>query len=101
MSQVEETGNGLGFIRNWNNGQSVAVVGLAAGGDQTFTVRGAPSGTYRDAVTGGTIVANDGTLTFTVRAQSAGIWVLNGPGKLGEDGPFLRLTPALEPRSEA
>jgi hypothetical protein len=31
-----------------------------------------------------------GQLSFTVRAYSAGIYVLDGPGKIGTDGAFLR-----------
>ena len=44
----------------------------------------ASNGETRDAVTG------DGHIGFQVKANSAGIWVLDGPGKIGEDGAFLR-----------
>ena len=47
-------------------------------------------GLYRDCVTGGEMHVSGGTISFGVAANSAGIWVLNGPGKIGEDGPFLR-----------
>ena len=32
----------------------------------------------------------NGSLSFHVRGNSAGIYVLDGPGKIGEDGVFLR-----------
>jgi len=66
------------------------VVGLAAASAQAFTVTGVRNGTYRDAVTGATITVGNGALSFTVNASSAGIYVLNGPGKIGVDGDFLR-----------
>jgi hypothetical protein len=90
MTLVHEWGAGMSFVRDWNNGQSYAVVGLAAGDGQHITVVGIRNGTYRDAVTGNTVRVTDGNLTFDVKAQSAGIYVLDGPGKIGTDGPFLR-----------
>ena len=53
--------------------------------------RAAKSGSEtRDAVTGGEIGVGGGHIGFQVKANSAGIWVLDGPGKIGEDGAFLR-----------
>jgi len=90
MSKVNELGSSMSFVRDFNNGQSYAVVGLAAGGDRSFTVSGVRNGTYRDAVTGNVVTVTGGQLSFTVRANSAGIYVLDGPGKIGTDGAFLR-----------
>ena len=90
MSNINEFGSGMSFIRNFNQGESVAVVGLATGGGQNFTVNGVPNGVYRDAVTGREVSAQGGRISFSVQARSAGIYVLNGPGKIGEDGDFLR-----------
>ena len=90
MSQVNEFGNGISFVRDFQSGQSYAVVGLAAASAQAFTVTGVRNGTYRDAVTGATVTVGNGTLSFTVNASSAGIYVLGGPGKIGVDGDFLR-----------
>ncbi|MGZ9092608.1 MAG: alpha-amylase family glycosyl hydrolase, partial [Rhodoplanes sp.] len=90
MGSVNEWGSGMSFVRDWNNGESYAVIGLAMGGDQNITVGGLRNGTYRDAVSGGEITVDDGTISFGVRGNSAGIWVLNGPGRIGEDGPYLR-----------
>jgi glycosidase len=90
MSKVSELGGGMSFVRDLDDGESYAVVGLAASGDQGFTVSGVRNGTYRDAVTGSVIQVVNGTLSFTVKGRSAGIYVLNGPGKIGADGAFLR-----------
>jgi hypothetical protein len=90
MSQVSEQGNGLSFVRDYQNGQSYAVVGLAAATTQSFTISGVRNGTYRDAVTGRVVTVGNGTLAFTVNGSSAGIYVLDGPGKIGVDGDFLR-----------
>ena len=94
MEKVNEWGAGMSFVRNYVNsnasGDSYAVVGLAAGGDQGITVSGIPNGTYTDAVTGAQIQVNGGSISFTVKAYSAGVYVLNGPGKIGSDGTYLR-----------
>jgi len=90
MSRINEFGSGISFVRDFGNGQSYAVVGLAAGADSSFTVSGIRNGTYRDAVTGRVATVTGGQLSFTVLAHSAGIYVLDGPGKLGADGAFLR-----------
>jgi hypothetical protein len=54
------------------------------------TVGGIRNGTYADAVTGNRITVSGGSITFPVKRNSAGIYVLNGPGKIGADGVFLR-----------
>jgi glycosidase len=90
MSQVNEFGSGMSFVRDFQSGQSYAVVGLAASATQSFTVTGVRNGTYTDAVTGRVVTVGNGTLVFTVNAASAGIYVLGGPGKIGVDGDFLR-----------
>ncbi|WP_428263254.1 alpha-amylase family glycosyl hydrolase [Haliangium sp.] len=90
MLQVNEFGSGMSFVRDYNGGESYAVVGLATGFGQNFSVSGVRNGTYRDAVTGNVVTVSGGTLSFSVRAHSAGIYVLDGPGKIGQDGAFLR-----------
>jgi len=84
--------SGMSFVRDYRNGESYAVVGLAAFVDQEITVDHVRNGIYADAVTGQTqVVATAGTtLSFSVKGNSAGIWILNGPGKLGQDGAYLR-----------
>jgi len=90
MHRVDEFANGITFVRDYNNGESYAVVGLAIGGDRTLSVQGLRNGAYVDAVTGRRIVVDAGAISFPVQGNSAGIYVLNGPGKIGEDGVFLR-----------
>ena len=90
MGSVGEWGSGMSFVRDWNNGESYAVVGLAMGSDQNITVGGVRNGRYTDAVSGGAIDVGGGSISFSVPANSAGIWVLNGPGRIGEPGPYLR-----------
>ncbi len=87
MSHIHEWGSGMSFVRDHNNGESYAVVGLAIGGGQDINIR---NGIYRDAVTGHEITANGGHLSFHARGNSAGIYVLDGPGKIGVDGTYLR-----------
>ena len=89
MTQVNEWGSGMSFVRDLSHEGSYAVVGLSIGSDQQVEIGGVRPGTYRDAVTGGTL-HSDGHLGFHVKANSAGIWVLDGPGKVGEDGAYLR-----------
>ncbi len=88
MSHINEWGAGMSFVREYE-GQWI-VVGLASGSDQTVSVSNLPPGTYRDAVTGMSRTVGDGSLNFSVKAYSAGIWVLDGPGKIGTDGVYLR-----------
>ena len=90
MSHVNEWGGGMSFVRDYNNGESYAVVGLAMGGDQDITVGNIRNGNYADAVTGNRINVSNGSIFFHVRGNSAGIYVLNGPGRIGEDGVYLR-----------
>ena len=84
--------SGMSFVRNFNNAESYAVVGLSAFIDQEITVSRVLPGNYVDAVTGAaqTVATSTRSITFTVKGNSAGIWVLNGPGKIGEDGTWLR-----------
>jgi hypothetical protein len=90
MKKVNEWGAGMSFVRDWDNGSSYVVVGLATGYSQNITVTGIRNGLYRDAVTGREINVSGGNITFNVKNHSASIYVLNGPGKIGNDGHFLR-----------
>lgn len=88
MSHVNEWGSGMSFVREFES--SYAVVGLSTGFGQNITVGGVRNGTYRDAVTGNTINVSSGTISFNVGAYSIGVYVLDGPGKIGNDGVYLR-----------
>lgn len=86
MSHLNEFCNGMTFVRDYNDGESYAAVGLAIGGGQDMTLSGVRNGEYVDAVTGNRVVVSNGNLSFQVKGNSAGIYVLNGPGKIGEEG---------------
>lgn len=88
MENVNEWGAGVSFVRHVDN--AYAVVGLAAATQQQISVSGIPNGTYRDAVTGAQVQVSNGAIAFAVKPFSAGIYVLNGPGKIGSDGVYLR-----------
>jgi len=77
-------GNGVGFVRT--HGSQTVAVGLAKDGNVTFTFSNLPNGIYRDAVTGTEVTVSGGRLTFAVGASSAGVYVLNGPGRIGASG---------------
>lgn len=84
--------SGMSFVRNFNNGESYAVIGLSAFVEQEITVERVLPGEYTDAITGETqlVATSTRSITFSVKDNSAGIWVRNGPGKIGNDGPYLR-----------
>ena len=88
-TRVNEWGSGMSFVRDLSEQGSYAVIGLAIGSDQQVEIGGIRPGIYRDAVTGGEQRCG-GHLSFHVQANSAGIWVLDGPGKIGEEGVYLR-----------
>jgi len=89
MQNVSEWGSGMSFVRHHFESDSYVVVGLAIGSGQDVTVHGVYNGLYRDAVTGHEIRVDHGVMSFYVKGNSAGIYVLNGPGKIGEDGVYL------------
>lgn len=77
-------GNGVGYTRQAGN--SFVCVGLAKDGNAFFNFSGIPNGVYRDAVTGREVNVTNGNLQFTVQSVSAGIYVKDGPGMIGESG---------------
>lgn len=89
LSDVREWGGGMSFIRADDSAASYVAVGLAIGQDQEIRIEGVRPGVYRDAVTGREI-RSGGDLQVHVKANSAGIYVLDGPGKIGDDGIYLR-----------
>ncbi|MDO8344071.1 MAG: hypothetical protein Q7T48_12790 [Cellvibrio sp.] len=80
----------MSFVRDLPSENSYVVVGLASNSGQSISVNGIRNGTYRDAVTGNSVNVTNGILSFSVASYSAGIYVLNGPGKIGTNGMFLR-----------
>jgi len=90
MTRVSEWGSGMSFLRDFSDQGSYVVVGLSIGTEQHVSIDGIRDGIYRDAVTGAEIDVRGGRIGFQVRANSAGIYVLDGPGKIGDDGPWLK-----------
>jgi glycosidase len=89
MTHMSEWGSGVSFIRDYNNKESYAAVGLAIGNSQDINLGGVENGYYRDAVTGNEIHVTDNNIHFHVKGNSAGIYVLNGRGKIGNDTEYL------------
>lgn len=89
LSHLAEWGSGMRFVRDHPESGTYVVVGLSIGSDQEIGIDGIRPGIYRDAVTGQEQESR-GRLVFHVKANSAGIYVLDGPGKIGEDGVYLR-----------
>ncbi len=74
-------GNAVAYKRIFQN--SEVAVGLTKDGGASFSINGMSNGIYRDAVTGREINVTNGTLNFNVTSGSAGIYVRNGPGMIG------------------
>jgi hypothetical protein len=68
------------------SGDSYAVIGLAKDASVNFNFTGIRNGTYRDAVTGHQVTVSNGSISFLVAPSSAAVYVLNGPGRIGDLG---------------
>lgn len=88
---------GYAFKRRYTSGDvdSYALVTLNSGA--TFT--GILNGTYRDCITGDVQQVTNGTLTTPAFSGKGNmrIYVLDGPGKIGTDGPFLYSSASVMP----
>ena len=86
------TGSGVAsfkrrFVNSAEGIDSYALVTVS--GDATFT--GVLNGTYTDVVTGDKKVVSNGTLTASCSGKgNMRVYVLNGPGKIGEAGTYLK-----------
>ncbi|MER6155422.1 carbohydrate binding domain-containing protein [Streptomyces sp. NPDC001868] len=79
----------MAFKRRYTSGSTDSFALVTVTGGATYD--GIPDGTYRDAVTGDVKTVSNGTLS--VGAPGKGnlrVYVLNGPGKIGGDGPYLK-----------
>lgn len=84
------SGGGIAFKRRYTASGVDSFVCVTISGDATFT--GIPNGTYADAITGGTVSVTNGSLS-TSGCTSKGnmrVYVLNGPGKIGNDTNWLK-----------
>ncbi|MCX5190968.1 carbohydrate binding domain-containing protein [Streptomyces sp. NBC_00268] len=79
----------MAFKRRYTTGSTDSFALITVTGDATFT--GIPNGTYTDAVTGTAKTVSNGSLSVTAPGKgNLRIYVLNGPGKIGNDGPYLK-----------
>ena len=78
----------MSFKRRYKDSKTDSYVLVTISGSSTFT--GVLNGRYVDAVTGDVQNVTDGTLTATCSGKgNMRVYVLNGPGKIGEDGKYL------------
>ncbi|MPY33034.1 alpha-amylase [Streptomyces adustus] len=79
----------MAFKRRYTSGTTDSFALVTVTGGATYT--GIPNGTYRDAVTGDVQTVTGGTLTVAAPGKgNLRVYVLNGPGKIGSDGPYLK-----------
>ncbi|MGQ4378250.1 carbohydrate binding domain-containing protein [Streptomyces sp. SAS_267] len=79
----------MAFKRRYTSGSTDSFALVTVTGDATFT--GIPNGTYTDAVTGTVKTVTGGTLSVAAPGKgNLRVYVLNGPGKIGTDGPYLK-----------
>ncbi|WP_338904857.1 carbohydrate binding domain-containing protein [Streptomyces nigra] len=79
----------MAFKRRYTSGNTDSFALVTVSGGATFTA--IPNGTYRDAITGGTRTVTTGTLTVPAPGKAnLRVYVLDGPGKIGVDGPYLK-----------
>ncbi|MDE5552875.1 MAG: starch-binding protein [Muribaculaceae bacterium] len=78
----------MAFKRRYTDSKVDSYVLVTVSGDATFT--GVLNGKYVDAVTGDVQNVTNGTLTAKCSGQgNLRVYVLNGPGKIGNDGQFI------------
>ncbi|GGR07953.1 carbohydrate binding domain-containing protein [Streptomyces pilosus] len=91
MGQYSTTGisGDMAFKRRYTAGGTDSFALVTVSGGATFT--GVPNGTYRDAVTGDVRTVSNGTLSVAAPGKgNLRVYVLNGTGKIGTDGPYLK-----------
>ena len=85
---TEGCSGNLSFKRRYTEGNTDSYVLVTISGNSTFT--NILNGTYLDAVTGD--IKNVANNTLTAECSGKGnmrVYVLNGPGKIGDDGKYL------------
>ncbi len=85
----------MAFKRRYTDSKVDSYVLVTVSGDATFT--GILNGKYVDAVTGDIQNVTNGKLTAKCSGQgNIRVYVLNGPGKIGEDGQFIYTTTSVK-----
>ena len=78
----------LSFKRRYKDSKIDSYVLVTISGSSTFT--NILNGTYVDAITGDVVNVTNNTLTAECSGKgNMRVYVLNGPGKIGEDGKYL------------
>ncbi|MFI9151607.1 carbohydrate binding domain-containing protein [Streptomyces sp. NPDC053367] len=91
MGQYSTDGisGGMAFKRRYTAGGTDSFALVTVSGGATYT--GIPNGTYRDAVTGDVKAVTGGTLSVAAPGKgNLRVYVLDGPGRIGADGPWLK-----------
>ncbi|MGC0333782.1 glycosidase [Streptomyces sp. SAI-170] len=91
MGQYSTDGisGGMAYKRRYTSGGTDSFALVTVSGGATYT--GIPNGTYRDAVTGDVRTVTGGTLSVAAPGKgNLRVYVLDGPGKIGADGPYLK-----------
>ena len=85
---TEGCSGNLSFKRRYTEGDTDSYVLVTISGNSTFT--NILNGTYVDAVTGDIKNVTNNTLTAECSGKgNMRVYVLNGPGKIGDDGKYL------------
>ncbi|MFI9123793.1 carbohydrate binding domain-containing protein [Streptomyces bikiniensis] len=86
---TEGVSGGMAFKRRYTDAGTDSFALVTVSGGATFT--GVPNGTYTDAVTGDVRTVTNGTLTVAAPGKgNLRVYVLNGPGRIGTAGPYLK-----------
>ncbi|MFE2237007.1 carbohydrate binding domain-containing protein [Streptomyces sp. NPDC059442] len=86
---TEGISGSMAFKRRYTSGTTDSFALVTVTGGASYT--GIPNGTYTDAVTGDVRVVTDGKLTVAAPGKgNLRVYVLNGPGRIGAAGPYLK-----------
>ncbi len=86
----------IAFKRRYTNGDIDSYALVAISGAATFT--GVLNGPYTEVITGEIVNVTNGTLSSPEIAKgNMRVYVLNGTGKIGEEGPYLCEAPKFGP----
>ncbi|MFF9851234.1 carbohydrate binding domain-containing protein [Streptomyces litmocidini] len=86
---TEGVSGGMAFKRRYTSGSTDSFALVTVSGGATFS--GVPNGTYTDAVTGDVRTVTNGSLSVAAPGKgNLRVYVLNGPGRIGTAGPYLK-----------
>lgn len=86
---TEGISGNMAYKRRYTDSGTDSFVCVTISGNATFS--GIPNGTYVDAITGDKATVSNGTLVANCSGTgNMRVYVLNGPGKIGESGVYLK-----------